>query len=369
MPNLKNTIVHAPADSETSGAPAAPAGDNAAAANAADAGGIVTQPGVPIVGATAATAATAKPDMIPTAAIITPLSDEAKLEVLGKAIRNREVFNTIDEAVAKFTKGADETGNYYGLPYHIRGMATVDSTEPNGPKAGEIDKSIYDGLKAVLATVSTRVPDGKPGGNKILAIKGIMIYPQPATAAFEQDEKGLNWLDKIVSKECSLIVARKVRGATTLNDFVAGVESMPGTVDEFVTEYGRGADDDADTFSALWSGVRQSIKENTPALYALLPAKPIMEKCMRSRAYALESKFAPLDITRKNAAGEDVPTIIERLLDVLIAAAEGNKNKDGTPNPLPVDGLKNWKATRNELVLTERKEVAKDFGILDSLNF
>lgn len=279
---------------------------------------------------------------------LVPVTDETKLDAINKAMRSRESFDTPELALAKLQQAAGSTENFYGLPIAIRGFDAETQS---------IDPASFEGLTAVLATVGARVDNGK--GAKVVGIKGIVLFAMPKTDSFAATEAGKKWLDKIVSKECGLVAFRSLRNAATLSEFTSGVDKAPGTVDEYVTEYSRGASDDAETFDALWNGMRQAIKESTPALFKLLPPKPIAEKCLRSHAYALASEYAPLEEAK----------VFEKLINVLIATAQNSKAKDGTPAPLPVDGLQNWLLTRDELVITDQKRTAPDFSVLGSLDF
>lgn len=296
--------------------------------------------------ATALNIVTAASDNVPLA----PISDETKIEAIAKAMRSREIFATPADALNKLAAAAKNCDNFYGLPVAIRGYNAETQT---------VDPAVYGDNPATLAYLTTRVDNGK--GGKIMAVKGIVMYATPTVEAFAANESGAAWLAKIANKEMSLISSRKLRNASSIAEFVSGLDSAPSSVDEYVTEYSRASDDQSETFDAMWSGMRANLKDKQPALFKLLPSKIIVEKAMRSAAYAksLPDVTAPLE-----EAG-----IFAKLLTVMIGAAKLNMNKDGTPNPLPTDGLENWLNTRDTTVISDRERSAPDFSVLGSLNF
>lgn len=280
---------------------------------------------------------------------MTVLTDETKVEAIGKVLRSRQVFDSLADAVAKLEAGAKDTESFYGLPVGIKGQ---------DPETGEVDASIYEGNKVVLGTVGARVDNGR--GKKQSGIKAIVIYPMPTVESFLNDEAGKAWIAKLVEKESGLVSYRSYRDAATLDEFVRGMSKAPATVAEYVAESKRsGSALDTETYDALWSGLRASLKDDQPALHKLLPSKAEMLKALRSKSYAeSQDNIAPLE-----SKG-----IIVKLGHILIAAAQNNTTKDGAPNPLPTDALEDWLANRDTVEIKKIERSELDFSALDSIN-
>lgn len=288
-------------------------------------------------------------------------TDEAIVESVSKAMRSRQTFPTVAEAVKKLSdaiaatqpKNADGTPNdeapaLFGLPIRIKG---ADSE-------GNIDESIYEGMRAALAYVGARIDDPAKKGQKITGIKAVVIFPVPTVEAFAESEKGRAWLDKIVEKEAAHVFFRGLRDAATTIDLTNGMTQGPATVDEYVTEYSRSGGLDTDTFDALWTSLRKAMVAKMPPLAKLLPAKGEVLNSIRSKAFAL-ANFPDLE-THPQAG-----SIFERIGLALIDAAKKNTT-NGNANPLPTDAVESWLAGRDELVIAPKSEV-KDYSVLANM--
>lgn len=286
-------------------------------------------------------------------------TEEAVLDSIGKAMRSREVFPTVEAAVTKLqnviaaTQPKNDKGEaiedapvLFGIPVKIKG---ADSE-------GNIDESVYEGHRAALAYVGARVESG-PKGKAVTGIKAIVIFPVPTVEEFAESEKGKAWLDKIVEKEAAHVFFRNLRDATTTVELSNGMVKAPATVDEFVTEYSRGGGLDTDTFDALWPSLRKSMVAKMPALAKLLPAKNIVLNAIRSKAYAE---------TNPDTAALEGKDMFAKIGLALVSAAQAN-TVNGQPSPLPTDAIESWLAERDTFTIAERATEAKDFSVLDAM--
>jgi hypothetical protein len=288
-------------------------------------------------------------DTAPANPAMSVLTDETKVEAIGKVLRSRQTFPTLAEAIAKLEAAGKDTESFYGLPIGIKGM---------DPDSGEIDEAMYDGAIVVLSTVGARIDAGK--GKKVSGLKAIAIYPMPTVESFLSDDMGKAWVAKLIEKESDLVSKRSYRDAATLTEFLNGISKAPGTVAEYVAESKRsGSALDTETFDALWSGLRAGLKEDQPALAKLLPAKGEFLKALRSKSYAeSQDNIAPLE-----AKG-----IIAKLGQVLIAGAKSNTTKDGTPAPLPTEAIEDWLANRDTVEIRKVERADLDFSALESID-
>lgn len=281
--------------------------------------------------------------------VMSILTDETKVEAIGKVLRSRQTFPTLAEAIAKLEAAAKDTDSFYGLPLGIKGQ---------NPETGEVDESLYAGSIVVLSTVGARIDAGK--GKKVSGLKAIVIYPMPTVESFLADDAGKAWIAKLAEKEADLVSKRAYRDAATLTEFVNGIDKAPGSVAEYIAESKRsGSALDTETFDALWSGFRSGLKDDQPALNKLLPAKGEFLKCLRSKSYAESND---------NTAPLEAKGIFAKLGLILIAGAQGNMTKDGTPAPLPTEAIEDWLANRETVEIRKVERADLDFSALDSIN-
>lgn len=274
---------------------------------------------------------------------LAPLFDETKVAAIKKAMDDREVFPTLADALAKLEKAADATEAFYGLPIQVAG--TGDD--------GEVNESLYEGQRAALAFISAKGDAEKkiPTG-----IKGVVIFPVPTIEQFSAFPEGLDFLNKVTEKEIALVAFRRFREASTLYEFMSGVNSVPMSAADYATESRRGLN--TDTFDTVWPHFRTALKAKMPALHDLLPNKKTFLDALRSKAYAESNdETSPLE-----SAGWFV-----KLGNLLIRAAETNKNAKGESEPLDATVIRNWLDTRDTLTLEREGAKPKDFTILASI--
>jgi len=263
------------------------------------------------------------------------LSDETKVDSITKALGgSRKIYPTADAALAAILKAAEGTESFHGLPLV---MAGVDSE-------GNIDESKYDGMSAMVATVGARVDNGT---KKLNGIKGIVLLPVPTLEAYLATEAGKDWLSKIAEKESAHVTFRPFRDATSVEEFMSGVERTPDSVEAFATESARSGGVNTETFDTVWKALRVQLGKEKAALAKLLPQKPEVIKAIRSKAHATEN-YAELE-----KAGVFV------WLARLVIGAAGD---------MDTTEIQKWLDGRDEFVFPTREAAAPDFSILSGLD-
>lgn len=278
---------------------------------------------------------------------LTPIFDKDRLDRIKANMADREIFSTLDAAGEKLQKAAAATDNFFGLPVAIRGA----------DKDGNIDESVYQGMRAVLAYVGTR---GKNDKNEaVTGIKGVVLFPVPTLEDFLASEVGKGLVNKAVDKELALAAFRPVRDAGSVFAFTNGVESMPVTVEEFATAATRGVDTTA--FDTLWPGLREAVKNRKRDLFDVLPNKKTFLDALRSKAFAESNE----DTTALEKLGW-----IVKLGQMLVAAGPTNVDKDGKPAPIDTSLIADWLKERDSFVFERTGPKPKDFSKLSgSLDF
>lgn len=297
---------------------------------------------------------------------LTILTDETKLEKIGKHLSSVKIFqdkevpnpekegetmilSAYDQALAYLESGAKETENFYGLP--VAAAGDID-------EEGNLDTSIYEGMRVRVGTLSARTEVGKTKKN---GLKAITILPIPSLEAIMADPNGNEFLDKIIAKELGLVSYRNIRDASTESDLLAGMAKSPRSVAEYLAESKRaGTAGDTETFDALWRGLRDSLKEAMPALAKMLPSKVEIIKAIRSKAYAL-AEYNELETAPKGS-------VFIKLANAVIQNARENTT-DGKPAPLDTGAIESWIAGRDELTLSKRGPEVVDYSGLAEMDF
>lgn len=271
--------------------------------------------------------------------VLEALFDEAKVKAIKEVMKDREVFESLEAAGKKLEAAAGKTENFYGLPIGIKGTG----------EDGSVDESIYEGQRVALAYVGAKK-------EKATGIKAIVMYPVASIEQFLDSTEGRDFLDKIAVKEMSLVAFRNFREASTLYEFVNGVNAAPANAAEYATESKRGLDTDA--FDALWLGFKATVKDKMPAIHDLLPPKKMFLDALRSKAYA-ESE--------DNTKALEAKGLFVKFGQVLVSTGKTNKDEKGNPAPLDTSAIESWLEMRNELTLERDGGKPKDFSVLDTI--
>lgn len=270
------------------------------------------------------------------------LSDETKIEAIKKAgLRTRQVFPTIDEAVTRMQEIGSKTENFYGVQVAVAGYNTETQT---------VDKSIYAGNVAVLATLGQSVDTGK--GGKVTAIKGVVIYSVPLLDAILAAENGKDWVNKIMQKEAGLVAFRQFRDAETLGDFMDGVNKAPSSVSDYVAAAKRGDPADMEAFDALWPSLRDAMKTKMKKYYDALPNRLEIVKAIRSKS------FAAANYPEAEEGGAFL-----RIANALV------ENADRVDPKIDASEISEWIANRETLNLSKRPRGEADLSVFSTMEF
>lgn len=312
--------------------------------------GIIAAMGIAFAEPDAGTGAgTESVDPKPANTALTVLTDETKLETLSKHLPSVKIYDDYASALKAIESAAAATKNFYGLPLAATGEVNDE---------GELDTSIYEGMRVRVGTLSARVDVGKVKKN---GVKAITIMPIPNLAQITADENGAEWLEKVIAKEMGLISYRNIRGAATQADLLAGMAKSPRTVAEYLAESKRaGAAGDTETFDALWRGMRDALKESMPALHKMLPSKVEVIKGIRSKAYAL-AEYPELESAKMGS-------VFVKLANAVIQNAKENTT-DNKPAPMDHSAIDSWLEDRDTLVLSKRDSGPIDYSALDQMDF
>lgn len=259
-----------------------------------------------------------------------------------------------ESAKAAFDAAAKAAGDDLAKFEHSADAFRIVESESTD-EAGNITRTYGDfdpDMRAVVAVVGARERD--KAGKMESGIRGLVLFPMPSTNAFVSQAEA--WLSKVVEKEAAHVAFRALRNSTTTEEFAAAGEGMPTDVESFVAQYQGGDGLDTDTFDAVWTPLRNGIKEAMPKLYTLLPQKQEVLKSIRSAAYA---KDEHPELESKG--------VFVYLANLAIGGAESYKDAEGNPAPMDASAIKEWLESRETTVLATRK-VDKDFSILENLD-
>jgi len=225
--------------------------------------------------------------------------------------------------------------------------------------AGEITSRPYEGMLATVAVVGARDRD-KATGKMESGIRAVVLFPLPSLSAYldplgidpvdvaaeeaKPDGSPVKWLAKLAEKESAHVAFRKLRQADSTEEFEAAFKGMPRTVEQFIAEYAGAESVDTEVFDDLWSDAKALLNgKGMSGLVGLFPPKAEFIKCLRSKAYALDS-------TKKNEELEKAGAFVY-VGKVVIALAAANKNEAGESDPLDASAVEEWLAKRDEFQL------------------
>lgn len=210
--------------------------------------------------------------------------------------------------------------------------------------AGEVTARPFENMLATVAVVGARDRD-KVTGKMESGIRAVVLFPLPPLSAYlEGGDDAMAWLDKLAEKESAHVAFRKLRQADSTEEFEVAFNAMPRTVEQFIAEYAGAESVDTETFDELWSDVKKLlIDRNMSGLVGIFPPKAEFIKCLRSKAYALDS-------TKKNEELEKAGAFVY-VGKVAIALAAAAKNEAGEPEPMDSSSIEEWLNTRDTFTL------------------
>ncbi len=278
------------------------------------------------------------------------LTDETKLESLGKVFASQRVLDTLELAMAHLESVAATTENFFGLPIAMTGL------DDNGDPI----PTVYEGVKVRVGTLAARIEVSK--GKFKNGLKAVTVLPIPTIEQIMASPEGPAFIGKIIAKELSHVAYRNIRDAATTADLESGMAKAPQSVEDYLAESKRaGSAADTETFDALWKPLRASIKETLPALDKMLPNKVEVIKAIRSKSYA-ESEYPELENAPKGS-------VFVKLANATIANALANEDKAGKPAPLDSTAITDWLESRDTVKLTKRGEQPVDYSAIGEIDF
>lgn len=300
---------------------------------------------------------------IPANRALAPLSDTAKLENLQKFLPSQKVYPDFVTAENALAKIAPSTDTLYGLPIAVVGLIQLKDADGNlvlddeGNPQDVPDPAVYSpGTLVRVGTLGTRIEINGKGKN---GVKAVVVMPIPTVAQVLADEEGTEFIQRILSKEFALVGYRNIRDAATMNELMAQIAKMPKTVSDYLAAAkSAGSAADTETFDALWTPLRASLKKSLPALYAVLPTKAEAIRAIRSKSYATEH-FPELENAKAGS-------IFLKLAQAVIANAATNTTEKGEPAPLDSSAIADWIKERDTTELG--KSEPKDYSAIDSLD-
>jgi hypothetical protein len=277
---------------------------------------------------------------------LTILTDSTKLGQIklaiggGEAADVRKTFDTYTEAKAVFDKAAAIAGPDFA--------------------AISADESVFgDGIMASVSLLGVRL-EGENGQKGKNGAKAIVLIPIPTLEAFAAEEKGADWLRKIVEKESAHVAFRPLREAETVEELTANIGKVPTDVLAIVESHTRDSGVNTVAYDLVWPAVRAFLKANLPAaVFDFVPNKASTLKAIRSAKFARE----------EHALAEE-RGLFNYVYNTLLSACASWKNSEtGAPEPLDSSAITEMWEARTTFVLPERQSAEKDESALVAFDF
>lgn len=294
------------------------------------------------------------------------VKDDATMESIKKAVGGgkaamRNVFEDRAEVKDEAGNVTVESATSYNLAKAAydaaakiaseAGILTMECPAEITNAEGEIVARPFDGMLATVAVVGARERD-KATAKMESGIRAVVLFPIPPLSAYlEGGDDAVAWLAKLAEKESAHVAFRKLRNADSTEEFEAAFEGMPRTVEAFIAEYASEAGVNTETFDELWSDIKAMLSDRGMSeLVKLFPPKAEFIKCLRSKAYALDS-------TKKNEELEKAGAFVY-VGKVALAMAAANKNEQGEPEALDSTAIQEWLNTRDDFRLPSQQATA-----------
>jgi hypothetical protein len=221
---------------------------------------------------------------------------ESKALTVIDDMDSRRLFDTTDEATAYIQKCQTDYTDFGSYP-----VAAVGLTEE-----GDFDPEVYTDEMRVAVSVLTKRGDG-PNSTTVHCI---VIFPAPKLDAIlglpEGTElanaAGTEWLIGIMEKELNHVAVRQLRKAENAQEIAEAVESMPTTVQDYITSGRESTSGILETFNTLWQIIKKGVGAKAKAFALANLSKKELRKAMESASYA--ATVYPQLETRQNKKGE-----------------------------------------------------------------
>lgn len=226
----------------------------------------------------------------------TPTKADDKVLTVIDDMDQRRLFDSVDEATAYIQKCQETYPDFGSYP-----VAAVGLTED-----GDFDPEVYTDEMRVAVSVLTKRGDG-PNSTTVHCL---VIFPAPKLEAILglpegtelQNAAGTEWLIGIMEKELNHVAVRQLRKAENAQEIAEAVESMPTTVQDYITSGRESTSGILETFNQLWQIIKKGVGAKSKPFALANLSKKELRKAMESASYA--ATVYPQLETRQNKKGE-----------------------------------------------------------------
>jgi hypothetical protein len=202
---------------------------------------------------------------------------------------SRRLFDSVDDAVAYIQKCQADFADFGSYP-----VATVGFTED-----GDFDPEVYnDSMRPCVAVLTQRGAAGERS-----TVKAIVIYPSPKLEAILSSQAGTDWLTGILEKELNHVAVRNLRKAESEDEIADAIESMPTTVENYITSNRETSGGILETYNALWQIIKKALAKKFKAFALANLSKKELRKAIESASYAA-TVYPQLEERQNKKTGE-----------------------------------------------------------------
>lgn len=181
----------------------------------------------------------------------------------------RRVFDSTTDALAFLQMATETYVDFTKYPIAAPGLN----------ESGEFDETIYTAdMQPMVSILSQR---GEGVGST--TVKAIVVTPVPRLEAILNNEVAKDWLVKIIEKELNHVAVRNLRKADSVADVI---DTMPTTLEAYVTSAREGTSGILEAFESLWRKIRDAIATKVPAFKRANLSKKEFRRALESSAYA-----------------------------------------------------------------------------------
>lgn len=266
-------------------------------------------------------------DTSTTAIVAAEAAKTPKVATVLKDMDGRRLFDSTADAAAYLQKCRADFADFDSHPVAAVGLGANEAGEL------EFDSAIYTAEMRVAIAVLTKRGEGAG----LSTVQAIVIYPSPTQEAILSSATGKAWLAGIMEKELNHVAVRNLRKAESEDDIAEALQTMPTTLENFITSGRESTGGILEAYNDLWQTIKQGIAKASKTFLQANLSKKELRKAMESASYA--AAVYPVLENRKNKAGESASWF-------LIAAQFGQElAKQESKDPTVFDKMI---ATRNE---------------------
>lgn len=260
--------------------------------------------------------------------ILSTMEDKAAVKKIHSELGGIRTFHdSLEKAATVFSKAADKTNNFSGLPQVIA------------------DAEKFEGKRVCIQTLGVRT-------GKVNGIKAIMLFPLPTVQDVLSDEsaEAKEFVAKLINREMADTVFGRFRGENvTTAELESAMQGIPLTVKDIVSSSAQNAIDTS-VFDLWWPIFRAAFVKEKPAFDKYLPGGRIDPmKAFRSASYAAQ---APRTKALEEKKDENGLSMWDKLGAMFVETMK-NATDDKTGENLDVDTsvIEGWLAGRSSFTL------------------